>query len=93
MTMTGKANPLAKTISPKLKDPSIAPTPAPGAYEPTNADKILDTKPAYTFGLKPEIELKSISPVPGTYHIERSDVILDSQPKYTFGLKPEQAIK
>ena len=89
---TGKETSKAVTMAGKLKDPKPMDIPAPGTYQPEKASKILDTQPAYTFGLKTEQKIHSISPAPGTYDVAKAEKILDSHPAFTFGLRPELKI-
>jgi hypothetical protein len=57
----------------KLKEPKPMNTPAPGTYEPEKAEKILDSNPSYSFGLRPELKVQSFAPAPGTYDIQKSE--------------------
>lgn len=43
-------------------DPKQFVTPAPGSYSPEKADKNIDTSPKYSFGLRTNHEVKSVTP-------------------------------
>jgi Sperm-tail PG-rich repeat len=52
---SGKDEPKAPSMHIKPKDPKIYVTPAPGAYNPENADRDVKlSAPKYSFGIKPK---------------------------------------
>lgn len=53
----GKDDPKAPSMHIKPKDPKVFVTPAPGAYNPENADRDVKlSAPKYSFGIKPKGE-------------------------------------
>lgn len=54
---------------------------APGSYAPEKCT--LDHPAAYSFGVKPELKIKSDAPAPNQYQPEKCN--LEFQPAYSFG--------
>ena len=53
----GKDEPKAPSMHIKPKDPKVFVTPAPGTYNPENADRdVKAAAPKYSFGIKPKAE-------------------------------------
>ena len=82
----------AKSFGLRIEDKIVSVAPAPGTYNVSEADNLLNTSEAYSFGLRPENKISSIAPAPGTYDVEKSDRAMNVIPAKSFGLKIEDKI-
>ena len=58
-----------------------------GTYDPDKADHILYSGPELSFGLKPELKIRSDVPAPNAYDSERGVEYLSTAPCITMAAK------
>ena len=81
---------MAPTLHIKPKEPKSFVTPAPGAYNPDNADKdVKISAPKFSFGIKTKTGKGREVPAPNAYSIAKTK----DMPSYSLASRPKDAKK